>query len=588
MSIRSFIANVVRGASRNAIAGYIAQSTVTNPGAQLGAVAGGKVTTPNGVTTGAIVGGNPGAVDSTIPINTTTSLVNHPSNPTIMIDGATKGYFILKQQNLDLTYSFWVRPLLSPTLYPINISAVCGQIQNIDGFVLQTVKFSPNGKHILVGGFTGTGTNVLTCQWGIMQNWSLIANPTPAINAIIVRGSSTIQESSLTAAPAPAAPGNPGTYTQTVSGGNPIFTWTWEAVTDPVILHNLPASTFLTITNPAYGFFNDSLGNPVVNVSGVYESTVNTFSCFNLMEYDEFSLTHPASTPPFGCGTPPVTTTCTLTINNDTGYSLGAVMGAHLTVTGSFHDVINVSGTVSDGCTTPPGFLSCGNNSNVSGTTTTVVSAFPVPVGAGQINIDNAFKIGPCSLLNSNVSEGLFVARNLQSGMTVVSDLTRNFTFGNTLGPNPHGGFVGYTTTGGYVTTFNTDDGGHQSDLNVTFQSKAGATVNASNIINITENTDLVLYWKPFMHTPPIEFGVFDVFTDTHRFLSSTTSDWATLNLGVKATDSESFLGAKGDAGNSYIRTYAYNSNTSEIINTSQLKGIAIILLVQDFCIKNG
>lgn len=586
MSIRKFIQDVAGRKVGKSQANKYVLKTIGNPqrADQLGQLSADNKTVRlvDGTTYDAILGGTPSQIDRTIALNSETRLITRSFYPTLNDEGGFVAYLIVYTVNLDFTLNFFVRKLGDLTLYPIDDAAVSGHTQNVGGYTLESVKFSPNGKHILVGGFIGTNTDVLTSCWGIMENWSLsIVFGVPTISFSLAQGSSAINHFSIDPAPTPPSPGNPGNYVQTFPNSS-TDTWTWQPITDPNILDKLPIpTTFLTFSSPTYNFSNDIVGNPIVDVCGVYQSEVDVYSCFHITELDTFGQSHPTSVPPSACGGT-VTTICTETDTNNNTYSLSGVSGIHVTVTTSFVDTVIIAGTISGTCP-PPYTLDCGTPSSISGSFNTVVSAFPTAIGDGQIGVDNTLRFGPCSLVNSNVSYGLFVTRGVQAGGSTISLRTRNTGFTVSIGPNPNP-HAGYTSTGGYITTTFVDDGGNQSNLIKGFRSIEGSTANGSNIINIVYNQDLVEWWRPYLLNLATVIK-FDVFTDTHHFPLIGTSDWSSLNAGVKALDSEIFEGCKSDLSGVTIKDYKWNTMSNQIVNTGSLSGLALAgdQTMQDF-----
>lgn len=120
--------------------------------------------------------GNPAKIDSTIRLNTTTAMMVNDSYPVPFIDGGGIAYVIVQQG----TGQYVLKSITKDPIAPIPIG-------DVPPNKITHVKFSPNGKHIIVAAQfkdPDADTLVYHLQWLVIKNWKIIV-PDPVGHPLV-------------------------------------------------------------------------------------------------------------------------------------------------------------------------------------------------------------------------------------------------------------------------------------------------------------------------------------------------------------------------------------------------------------------
>lgn len=158
------------------------------------------------------------------------------------IGSGKDAYLILRTINSDIItnqFTWYVKKLDEDQLYLIDVYAISGITfqSGIQPFI--SVKFSPDGNYILVGGVTYPDETSFIAQWGILSDWSF-NNITNRVDGDISAGSHVVNIDDLNHAEDPDVPGFIASTGTDVFCGYNEFTWGDDL--DPVIATQLLAN----------------------------------------------------------------------------------------------------------------------------------------------------------------------------------------------------------------------------------------------------------------------------------------------------------------------------------------------------------
>lgn len=159
-----------------------------------------KVLLSTGEEKDAVLQGDPNKIDTCINITSDTALINNDFVYAINDDVSGNVLLIQEKNSVQENVRYWVKDILLDTLWPIDVHAVTG-IPFINGLSqIQTVKFSPDGKHIFCGAVQGGEPELAktTLKWGYIRDFTLdMLLGDPVINGTIVQGSYVLDTEGL-------------------------------------------------------------------------------------------------------------------------------------------------------------------------------------------------------------------------------------------------------------------------------------------------------------------------------------------------------------------------------------------------------
>lgn len=159
---------------------------------------------PNGSIIPIAIFGSPDSTDSAVIINSSASgtgsaaVVTHEDIPQIQIDAIGLAFILLSSGG-----TYYVRTISDPTLFTLSTAYV------FSGATINSVQFSPDGNHILVGAYKLSNSNhTMTLYWYLLKNFSLDSN-THTVTYTFQNGSHVINDIDLTLATTPSKPSVP-------------------------------------------------------------------------------------------------------------------------------------------------------------------------------------------------------------------------------------------------------------------------------------------------------------------------------------------------------------------------------------------
>jgi len=486
------------------------------------------------------------------------------------VEGGIKAYLIEYDSIAD---KYYVKNLISDTLYFLDAYTISGVVTGVG--TINTIRFFPDGKNILVGGGVQDSNGDFVAQWGILKAFSLGNDDSnnPVVKGTILAGTKTITYTDLGFG-TPSDPGDPALAFfshltgNSTSGPSYTFDQFWSRDTDKediltAVLGGLTVNTH-SISAMDYVPQIDSNGELKVQLLGSWNSTFERRACIKI---DQEVI---AGAPLFETD--------------------NASYGAFSLVGGFYERTITVSSVTSGGSATTPHTENLG----------TIGPDYPTDgfsngtFGPGVYNFyGNGFLSGggvgnffysPTTLLNQNKIKGIFAVSDIASSSVTVAVQTQS----RIVGPVANNHIVISTVVGGLIPASGdrisysyvvngTPDEAHtpvftRTDgpglMPIGFKNKAGLEVALT-----TDSTPEYFEMEPFTNQNRTLTSLPVALSGAHDYY---TSDLSSFNdaSGLKALDSESFVAIIFPNGPSAPEVTLQNYSTSPTIKGGpSLKG---------------
>jgi hypothetical protein len=553
--------------------------------------------------------GDPSDLTAAIKVNDTTAFLLGENLRIINLDGGKHARVLLRS---NANFDFFIQDINDSKTYRISSAqqySLAGAVNDDPANKVTDVKLSYDGEMLFVGTqYFRTSTKTMEIKWGVAKKFTLDAGTGNVTwdSGDVVRGSTSIDETTTGSPLTPSPPGTPGSTGGSFTSSSSSSSWSfgYSQVTDSNILSALGVTDFQV--SGIYVFSQDAARQPVVDYLSYYSAAKSAFTAVRMTSSSRFGSSTTIIHVNCNVSSPPaiVDVPCTVTNSGSLSASYGIANPTtiHSLVTESVSSSISVSGCAEGDC---PGFpidgfpglghyiVNCAialgmgsimsNCGTVSGSSSSSVLADENPISrsSGSL-IPPTFLNGPSGgvgfettvyfLRNTNFKSGWIQLENMQAGISATNQINITRSFTQQWGTEVRHDY----DPGGTETYARCDESGGSvspdpaQNYVTGFRSSAGL----KGSVTLESSTGTYNYRHSYSGTAPVISSGLNgpkVITDTHYFATPPLPIWSSLDV-IKATDSEEFIGVEHDASTVTVKGYSWNGTA--IVESDTVIGV--------------